>query len=479
VLAALAASTLVAVAAPASPAAADGAAIEVSKTTGLDPAGETVTVTGSGFTTTGNLGTRPPLAGQPAGVYVVFGKFDATWKPSAGAPSSSRRVIEQIWALPQAAYDALNPLGTNPSFALMQPDGSFEVDVPVSLDDRAGAYGIYVYPGSGAVNAANELAKLVSFAVPSAPVAPTVTAGAGRATVSWSAPGSDGGAPITSYLVTPVAGSTPLAPVTVDAPATSVEVGGLANGTAHTFTVAAVTVAGTGASSPASGPVTPQAWRPWTSAANAVDDLYGWLTGTAPSASQRASWIAQLDAGTVQLGDLVAALRRGTDATTNVDPTARLYSAYLTRIPDRSGLNYWLGRRRAGSTLFRISSQFAGSSEFERRYGSLTNRQFVQQVYANVLGRPADASGLEFWTRRLDTKRVGRGQVMINFSESNEYQRTQADAVDAAIVHIHVLGRAPSAVERDAFVAQLDADVALADLVDLLLAAPTFAARAR
>jgi hypothetical protein len=210
-----------------------------------------------------------------------------------------------------------------------------------------------------------------------------------------------------------------------------------------------------------------------------VDDLYGWLTGTAPSASQRASWIAQLDAGTVQLGDLVAALRRGTDATTNVDPTARLYSAYLTRIPDRSGLNYWLGRRRAGSTLFRISSQFAGSSEFERRYGSLTNRQFVQQVYANVLGRPADASGLEFWTRRLDTKRVGRGQVMINFSESNEYQRTQADAVDAAIVHIHVLGRAPSAVERDAFVAQLDADVALADLVDLLLAAPTFAARAR
>ena len=56
---------------------------------------------------------------------------------------------------------------------------------------------------------------------PSAPTAPgaptgvTATAGNGSATVSWTAPSSNGGSAITSYTVTPYIGSTAQAPVTV------------------------------------------------------------------------------------------------------------------------------------------------------------------------------------------------------------------------------------------------------------------------
>ena len=36
------------------------------------------------------------------------------------------------------------------------------------------------------------------------------------------------------------------------------------------------------------------------------------------------------------------------------------------------------------------------------RYGSLTNRQFVETVYLNVLGRPGDAGGnANYWTGQL------------------------------------------------------------------------------
>ncbi len=95
--------------------------------------------------------------------------------------------------------------------------------------------------------------------VPGAPTAVTATPGSGAATVQWSAPAANGGAPITSYTVTPYADGSALAPTTVtgNPPATSATVSGLTNGTSHTFTVAAANSAGTGAASAPSNAVVP------------------------------------------------------------------------------------------------------------------------------------------------------------------------------------------------------------------------------
>lgn len=143
--------------------------VEATPTVGLNPSGDTVTVTGRGFDPTGNLGTRPPLAGQPAGVYVAFGVFADIWQPSRGAPASSRRVIVQRWVVPPAAYAVLNPLGTNPEVVLMADDGSFTVTLPVSDPGQPAA--VAVYPGSGAVNPNDEF--LVPLAFGTGPVSTT------------------------------------------------------------------------------------------------------------------------------------------------------------------------------------------------------------------------------------------------------------------------------------------------------------------
>ena len=79
-----------------------------------------------------------------------------------------------------------------------------------------------------------------------------------QAQVSWSAPTSTGGSPVTSYTVTPIAGTTAGTAVTVGASATSATVTGLTNGTAYTFTVAATNGNGTGPASAASAAVTPE-----------------------------------------------------------------------------------------------------------------------------------------------------------------------------------------------------------------------------
>jgi len=117
--------------------------------------GETVTVVGSGFTTTANLGTRPPLAGKPAGVYVTFGRFADTWKPSQGAPSSARQILEQMWALPSASFDAL---GGIEGLVEMGLGGTFSVELTAAHADGTNPnYGIAIYPGSGSSNPIEEL----------------------------------------------------------------------------------------------------------------------------------------------------------------------------------------------------------------------------------------------------------------------------------------------------------------------------------
>src|SRR5262249_22299984 len=90
---------------------------------------------------------------------------------------------------------------------------------------------------------------------PGAPTAVSAIAGDGQATVSWSAPASNGGAAITGYTVSSSGGQT----VTVGGAALNATVIGLTNGTSYSFTVKATNAAGTSPASAASNAVTPAA----------------------------------------------------------------------------------------------------------------------------------------------------------------------------------------------------------------------------
>lgn len=89
-------------------------------------------------------------------------------------------------------------------------------------------------------------------AVPSAPTIGTATAGNGQATITFSAPSSDGGSPILDYLVTSSPGG-----VTATGSGSPITITGLSNGTAYTFTVQARNANGYSIASASSNQVTP------------------------------------------------------------------------------------------------------------------------------------------------------------------------------------------------------------------------------
>ncbi len=190
---------------------------------------------GTGPAGTSNTATPAATPQAPGNVVATAGNTQATvtWTaPDPGATSIT-------------GYTITPYIGANAGTSV--PAGPSATGVTVTGLVNGTTYTFQIYAtnsyGNGFVATSNAATPAT---VPTVPTGISAVNGNGQATVSWSAPASNGGAPITSYTVTPYVGGTAGSPSSVGGTVFSLVVTGLTNGTNYTFQVYASNSAGAG-----------------------------------------------------------------------------------------------------------------------------------------------------------------------------------------------------------------------------------------
>lgn len=108
----------------------------------------------------------------------------------------------------------------------------------------------------------------------------------------------------------------------------------------------------------------------------------------------------------------------------------RVYQAAFARTPDLGGLGYWMNAMDVGTSLKTVAEGFVASQEFKDKYGAApSNLELVSRFYQNVLQRPGEKAGIEWWTGLLDSKTLTVAEVLVGFSESAENKDALAELI--------------------------------------------------
>jgi hypothetical protein len=93
----------------------------------------------------------------------------------------------------------------------------------------------------------------------------------------------------------------------------------------------------------------------------------------------------------------------------------KIYIAYYGRPADTVGLAFWESQLEAtGGNLNAIIGSFGASSEFDTRFGGLSDSSLISNIYQQLFGRDPDAGGLAFYLAELQAERMTLQSISIS-----------------------------------------------------------------
>lgn len=111
----------------------------------------------------------------------------------------------------------------------------------------------------------------------------------------------------------------------------------------------------------------------------------------------------------------------------------KLYMKILRRPADADGRAYWVQTIKDGNRLEDIAAYFYGGPEYYQRVGS-TSTKFINNLYDDLLGRPADEGGRNYWRSQI-VAGMTRSEVAANFYFSIESRKSRVRSLYRTILN--------------------------------------------
>lgn len=165
-----------------------------------------------------------------------------------------------------------------------------------------------------------------------------------------------------------------------------------------------------------------------------VHAAYQDFLGRAPDGAGLSYWAGSLQAGYLDRTGVAVQLAHTGEYLGVV--VGGLYSTAFDRNPDAAGLAYWVERLRAGARVADLAGDFFASAEFYAARGG-TDTGWLRGLYEEILQRPMDASGEQYWLAQL---RAGRTRSSV---ASTIYQSEENRQDRVAELYRRFLERAP------------------------------------
>ena len=93
-----------------------------------------------------------------------------------------------------------------------------------------------------------------------------------------------------------------------------------------------------------------------------------------------------------------------------------LYVAYFGRPADVTGLDYWTGVAATQDGLAETVKAFAASAEYQAIVAGMDNRAVVDTVYEHLFGRHAEQAGVDYWAGMLDRQVITVSDVVTSIA---------------------------------------------------------------
>jgi hypothetical protein len=183
-----------------------------------------------------------------------------------------------------------------------------------------------------------------------------------------------------------------------------------------------------------------------------VATLYDGMLGRPADSAGLAFWSARLTLGNSTVAHQAVATGIATSNEALSRDVQIFFKQFLLRNPDPTGLAFWVGQLKTGTTFNQVRAGILGSDEFFGLVNS-DKTQFLAAVYQLELGRPLDAAGQAFWTQKLNSG-VSRQSVVQQILAS-----TEGVNVKVTSFYSDLLGRTPDASGQAFWAAQFRAGV--------------------